>query len=192
MRQAVDRAPAAARLSVPLAVQAAMRGRRRSEISRPTPGWGIIPARGRAMSFDDAHDLAERREAIQSAGSILIERLQKLVRKGYQPDFDTESTGAIWLRHPAPPQRWPHRMLILFPNALVVSAEVEDPAYRFEVWEHAKFERFLQQIPAPRLSDRSRRLREDPKLRILFWIGVFCLAALVSFGANKLARFLAF
>jgi hypothetical protein len=143
------------------------------------------------MSFDDSDDLAERREAVQSTGSILIERLQKLVRSGYQPDFDTESTGAIWLRHPAPPQRWPHRMLILFPNALVVSAEVEDPAYRFEVWEHAKFEKFLQQVPAPRLAER-RKLRDDPKLRILFWVGVFCLAALVSYGANKLAQVLGF
>ena len=34
------------------------------------------------MSFDDTDDLAERREAIQSAGAILIERLQKLVRRG--------------------------------------------------------------------------------------------------------------
>src|SRR5262245_35600156 len=144
------------------------------------------------MSCDESHDLAGRREAIQSAGSILIERLQKLVRKGYQPDFDTEATGAIWLRHPSPPQRWPHRMLILFPNALVVSAEVEDPAYRFEVWERDKFERFLQQIPAPRLSERSRRLRDDPKLRVLFWVGMFALAALVSYVANKLAWLLSF
>src|SRR5262245_42716675 len=85
----------------------------------PAPAWGIIPTRGNVMSFDDSDDLAERREAFQSVGAILIERLQMLVRKGYQPDFETESTGAIWLRHPAPSQRWPHRMLILFPNALV-------------------------------------------------------------------------
>src|SRR5262249_40425833 len=149
-------------------------------------------ARGNGMSFDDSDDLAERREAFQSAGAILIERLQQLARKGYEPDFATQSTGAIWLRHPAPAQRWPHRMLILFPNALVVSAEVEDPAYRFEVWERDKFEKFLQQIPAPRLSERRRKLREDPKLRILFWVGVFCLAALVSFSANKLGQLLGY
>jgi hypothetical protein len=144
------------------------------------------------MSFDDTDDVAERREAIQSAGSILIERLQKLVRKGYQPDFNSEATGAIWLRHPAPSKRWPHRMLILFPNALVVSAEVEEAAYRFEVWERAKFEKFLQQIPAPRLADRGRKLSEDRRLRILFWIGLFCAAVLVSYAANKLAQLLWF
>jgi hypothetical protein len=141
------------------------------------------------MSFEDASDPAARREAIQSVGSILIERLQQLVRKGYQPDFDSETTGAIWLRHPSPGRQWPHRMLILFPNALVVSAEVEGDAYRFEVWENAKFENFLKQIPAPRLAGRTRRLvPEDPRLRIIFWIGIFCLAVLVSYGANKLVQ----
>jgi hypothetical protein len=144
------------------------------------------------MSFEDTSDPAARREAIQNVGSILIERLQQLVRKGYQPDFDGETTGAIWLRHPSPGRQWPHRMLILFPNALVVSAEVEGEAYRFEVWEKAKFENFLQQIPTPRLARRTRRLiPEDLRLRIIFWIGIFCLAALVSYGANKLIQALA-
>ena len=144
------------------------------------------------MSVDDSNDFVERREAIQSTGPILIERLQKLVRKGYQPDFDSETTGAIWLRHPGPSRQWPHRMLILFPNALVVSADSADEAYRFEVWEKAKFEKFLQQIPALDLATRVRKLPEDPKLKIVFWVGVFCLAALVSYGANKLAQALGY
>src|SRR5947209_172902 len=130
----------------------------------------MIPQRGFLMSSDDSDDLAERREAAQSTGAILIERLQKLVRKGYQPDFDSESSGAIWLRHPGPPQRWPHRMLVLFPNALVVSAEVEDPDYRFEAWERGKFESFLQQIPRPRSAKRKGKLRDDPRTRIAFWV----------------------
>jgi len=139
------------------------------------------------MSFD-GDGLAERQEAMPSTGSILIERLQKLARKGYEPDFDGEATGAIWLRHPTPGRQWPHRMLILFPNALVVSADVAEDAYRFEAWEKAKFENFLKQIPAPRLSARALRLPDDRRLRIMFWIGVGCLAVLVSYGANKLAQ----
>jgi hypothetical protein len=144
------------------------------------------------MSFEEPDDdVAERREAIQSSGAILIERLHKLVRKGYRPDFDTETTGAIWLRHPAPPARWPHRMLILFPNALVVSADVADDAYRFEAWERAKFERFLKEIPVPGLMQRSWQ-RPDAKGKIMVWGVLFFLAMVVSYGANKLVQTLGF
>ena len=45
-----------------------------------------------------------------------MERLYKLARKGYKPDFDMEFTKSISLRHSSLKIRWPHDKLICFPT----------------------------------------------------------------------------
>jgi len=113
----------------------------------------------------------ERHEAVTQTGTVVMERLYRLVRKGYQPDFDMEFTQSIWLRHPAEKDRWPHRTLILYPHGLLVSIDPKDEP-RFEVWEKAEFEAFLRKVPIPTWWERTQHQRA----RLTAQVVMFALA----------------
>src|SRR3954462_3101923 len=137
------------------------------------------------MSEQAISDDFERHEAIRRAGIIVMDRLRKLMRKGYRPDVDMEFTESIWLRHPAKTERWPHSTLILFPDGLLVSIEPKDEP-RFAVWEKAEFEAFLRKVPLPTWRERSQDRRDRWKAYV--FIAVF-MGLLLS-GAVYVAMFL--
>ena len=127
----------------------------------------------------------DRYRAGYREGKVIVDRLQKLARKGYKPDFDIEVTDAIWLRHPAAEEKWPHKTLILYPDGYLASVDVGD-RFGFEGWEQSKFEDFLRQVPLPTWSERTREMREEFKGRIIFWIIAVSLMLCVVYFAKWL------
>jgi hypothetical protein len=126
----------------------------------------------------------ELRQEIERAGTVVMERLYKLARAGYKPDFEMEFTGSIWLRHSSLRKRWPHDTLILYPNGLLVSASINTDEFRFELSEEANFERFLRMIPAPSFADKTRDFRSH----ILAWTFIIVWCAGFSIGASWLLQ----
>jgi hypothetical protein len=141
------------------------------------------------MSEQAVADDFARHEAVKRAGIIVMERLRKLVRKGYRPDFDMEFTESIWLRHPAKTERWPHSTLILFPDGLLVSIEPQDEP-RIAVWEKAEFEAFLRKVPLPTWWERTQDRRDRMKALVFIaaFTGLFVCG--VGYGVMFLGRFL--
>lgn len=131
----------------------------------------------------------ERHEAVTRAGIIVMERLYKLARKGYRPDFDMDFTESIWLRHPANEERWPHPTLILYPHGLLVSIKPQDEP-RFEVWEKSEFEEFLRKVPLPTWWERTRDGRDLMMARVYLLVFTAAFAALFVFGVMWLLRLL--
>jgi hypothetical protein len=122
---------------------------------------------------------------IDEAGSTTLNRLHLLVQKGYQPDFDGEPLGAIWLYHPR--ESFRHKLLILYGSGLVVSSYAKSDEYRFERGETQAFERFLKAVPTPSFWERTRRGRVTVYVWLIigsWWLG----CAVAAMAAMELVR----
>jgi len=127
----------------------------------------------------------ERETPIDEATTETFERLHTLVQKGYRPDFDGQSTGAIYLEHPS--KNFAHTRVLLYPTGLVVSLADPDNC-RFYRDDKLKFQQFVSGVPRPTWMDRTRAFRTD----LMAWIIIAAFFGAIWLIVDVVLRFLEF